>query len=85
VEDLVAGGAERAGQAAPVAARALHPDHRELGVALGQPAEQPLIARRTVGERQCPELAAALIDQCRGVGVLVNVDADEQRGLLARG
>ena len=75
----MAGGRQRAGQTAAVAARALDADHRLGGVALGQPADQSLIARRAVGERQNAEFAAALVQQRGGVGVLVHVDADEHR------
>jgi hypothetical protein len=46
---------------------------------IGQPADQPPIALRAVGEHERAVLAAALIDHRGGVQVLVDVDADEHR------
>ena len=79
VEHLMPGGRQRPGQTAAVAARTLDTDHRRGGIAFGQPADQPPIARRTVGEGENAQLAAALVKQRRGVGVLVHVDADKHR------
>jgi len=42
-------------------------------------------AARTAIAATRAELAAALIDQRCGVGVLVDIDSDDQRDLLARG
>ena len=85
VQHLMPGRRQRGDQRTAIAARALHADHRLAGGVIGQPAEQMPIALGTVGEQQRAAFAAALIDQRGGVGVFVDIDADEHDGLLARG
>jgi hypothetical protein len=76
---------ESCNQAASVAARALDADHGVCGVLLEQPVDQSPIALRGVWGDQRRDLSAAVIDECGGVVVLVNVDADDQGGLLSGG
>ncbi len=85
LQDLEPGAGKRRDQAAPIAARALNADHRVSGLVIDQPFDQPAPALRVVRKRQRPDLAATLIDQRSRVRVLVNVDSDNQGGLLARG
>jgi hypothetical protein len=82
---LKPGAGQSSNQAASIAAGALHADHRAGGGMLDQPADQLPIARRAVRDREGSDLAAAVIDQRGGMSLLVNVDADDQGGLLARG
>lgn len=85
LQHLKSGAGKSSDEAASIAAGALDADHRACGVMLDQPVDQPSIALGTVGERERRDLAAAIVDQRGGMGVLVNVDADDQGGLLARG
>lgn len=81
LQNLKAGAGQRRDEAASVAAGALHTDHRRRGL----PVDQLPVALRTIRDAQRTDQAATLIDQCGSVGVLVNVDTDDQRDLLARG
>jgi len=85
VQHFVPRGRECGHERAAVAARAFDADDGIGRVVLGEPAQDPPVAVWGVGEQQRAVLAAALIDQRRGVRVLVDVDADEHVGLLARG
>jgi hypothetical protein len=49
---------------------------------LGQPAAQLLDPVAAVGEAQGADLPAARVQQRRGVGALVDIDADDQRADL---
>jgi hypothetical protein len=83
LKHLKAGAGQRDDQAAPVAAWALDADHRVRGLPVDQPVDQLPVALRGVGDAQRIDQAAAFIDQRDGVSVLVNVDTDDQGGLLA--
>jgi len=85
LQDFKASASQSADEAATVAARTLNTDHSVRGVMLDQPVDQPPIALRAVSDHQRCDLAAVLINQRDGVGVLVNVDSDDQGGLLLRG
>jgi hypothetical protein len=85
LQDLEARAAQGNDQATSVAARALDPDHRPGGVVIDQPIDQLPIALGAVGDAQRRDLAAAVIDQRGGMSLFVNIDADDQGGLLARG
>ena len=86
MEYLVARRGQCTDESATIAARALDTDHRLIGAVPAEPVQQLPIAVGTVGDDQRRDLTAAVIDQRGGVGVLVDVDADEhQGGLLARG
>jgi hypothetical protein len=52
---------------------------------IDQPVDQAPVASRAVGQRERCEVSAALVDERSDMGVLVNVDPDDQGGLLARG
>ncbi|HWI72273.1 MAG TPA: hypothetical protein VNT55_09975 [Baekduia sp.] len=55
------------------------------GVLIDQPIDQLPVALGTVDDRHGVDETAAFIDQRGGVSLLVNVDSDDQRDLLARG
>ena len=80
LQNLKPGGSERTHEPAAIAARRLDTDHGLLRVVLAQPTLQTAIARRTVGDGQRGDLAAAFIDQRSSVGMLVDVDPDEHLG-----
>src|SRR5205807_7347755 len=63
----------------------LHPDHRGRGAMIDQPVDQAPVALRGVRDNQRRDLAAAVINQRDCVVVLVNVDTDDQGGLLSGG
>lgn len=85
LQHLKASSRESADQAAAIAARALNTNHSSCGAILDQPVDQAPVARRGVrGDQRC-DLTAAVIDQRGGVVVLVNVDAEDQGGLLSDG
>lgn len=52
---------------------------------IGEPGQEALVALGRVGEGEGRYLAAALIEQRGGMAVLVDIDADDQSGLLVRG
>jgi hypothetical protein len=85
LENRKAGADERRDEAASVAAGTLDADHRHGALPIDQPVDQLPVALRAVGDTQRVDQAAPFIDQRDGVGVLVNVDTDDQRDLLARG
>jgi hypothetical protein len=85
LEHLKARTGQRSDKAASVASGALDPDHRTRGLVVDQPVDQTPVALRSVGNDQCCYLTAAVIDQRGGVVVLVNVDTNDQGGLLSGG
>jgi hypothetical protein len=72
-------------EAAAIAAGALDPDHGCGGAVVDQPVDQASIALRRVSDHNGRDLTAALIDQRGGMVVLVNIDPDDQSGLLSCG
>ena len=85
LHDLKACAGQRGDQAASVAARAFNADHRGGSVPIDQPIDQLPKALRAVGDGQSANESAAVIDQRGGMGLLVNVDPDDQGDLLAHG
>jgi hypothetical protein len=64
--------------------QALDPDDCLSGPLIDQPVDQLPVALRAVGDAQRVNQPAALVDERDCVRALVNVDADDQRDLLAR-
>jgi hypothetical protein len=81
----VAGSDESGNQAAAIAAGALDPDHRVCGAVLDQPAQQALVALCELAKVRVAISPPRSSSSAGGMGVLVNVDADNHCGLLAWG
>jgi hypothetical protein len=85
LQHLKARAGKSSDQAASVASRALNPDHCVCGLVLDEPVDQAAVALRGIRDDERGDLATTVIDQRSGVVVLVNVDSDDQGGLLSGG
>src|SRR4051812_27209917 len=84
VQNLEAGRGKDGDERAPVAAGALDANDRFVDSVGAQPVDQLLVAGRAVGDRDNADLTTTLIDQGGGMAALVDVDSNDQFGLLAR-
>ena len=85
LQHLEAGACQGGDQAAAIAAGTLDADHGRGGAVIDEPVDQAAVALRSVRDDERRDLTAAVVNQCGGVIVLVDIDTDDQGGLLSGG